>query len=206
MTQTIYTIGHSNHSIEHFAVLLEMHGITALCDVRSKPYSRLNPQFNRKILNNGLRKSGIAYVFLGLELGARSEDQACYQNGRVKYELLAQTKLFRDGIERIQGGIQKQYHLALMCAEKDPIECHRTILVSRELQAIGFEIRHILADGRVETHGQTMGRLMRMLGLAADDLFRSRDMVEAEAYRIQGERIAYTKDDPFLEGEREVAG
>lgn len=206
MTETIYTVGHSNHPMEHFCGLLDRHGITAVCDVRSKPYSRMNPQFNREPLRRMLKGRGIAYVFLGLELGARSEDDSCYAGGKVQYDRLARTELFRSGLQRLRNGA-REYRLALMCAEKDPIECHRTILVARQLEAAGFEIRHILADGRTETQGQALGRVMRLLGLSAEDMFRPRESIEADAYRLQGERIAYTRDAAgYGEGERGVAG
>jgi len=190
MQDEVFTIGHSTHPQERFIDLLLLHGITALCDVRSQPYSRVNPQFNRDELNNSLRKRGIKYVFLGKELGARSEDPACYERGKVQYERLAQTELFRQGLERIKKGV-KDYRLALMCAEKEPLECHRTILVARRLVALGVDVRHIHADGKIETHTDTLSRLARMLKLREDDMFRSREELFAEAYRRQEERIAY---------------
>src|SRR6266508_1360483 len=116
MTSPVYTIGHSTHSIERLIELLSRHEISVVCDVRSKPYSRMNPQFNREALKDVLRNAGIKYVFLGKELGARSEDKSCYRNGQVQYDLLAQTKLFQEGIKRIKEGA-KDYRIALMCAE-----------------------------------------------------------------------------------------
>src|SRR5208282_1520645 len=111
MPDTVFTIGHSTHTQERFISLLSLHGITALCDVRSKPYSRMNPQFNREELKRSLRERGIDYVFLGKELGARSEDPACYEHGKVLYDRLARTDLFRLGLERVQKGM-KDYRLA----------------------------------------------------------------------------------------------
>jgi uncharacterized protein (DUF488 family) len=95
MLQTVFTIGHSTHSETRFIDLLQLHHITAVCDVRSKPYSRRNPQFNREDLKETLDDNGIAYVFLGKELGARSQDAACHDGGKVQYERLAQTELFK---------------------------------------------------------------------------------------------------------------
>src|ERR1700704_3164996 len=120
MTEAVYTIGHSTHSIEKFVELLGRAQITAVSDVRSRPYSRMNPQFNRENLKQSLSANGIKYVFLGKELGARSEDHSCYRNGQVQYDLLARTDLFKQGIERILEGTQK-YRVALMCAEKEPL-------------------------------------------------------------------------------------
>jgi uncharacterized protein (DUF488 family) len=190
MQDAVFTIGHSTHPREHFISLLRQHGITALCDVRSRPYSRLYPQFNREELKKSLGKCGITYVFLGKELGARSEDPACYQNGRVQYERLAHTNLFRQGLDRVQKGM-KDYRIALMCAEKEPLECHRTILVARHLAALGLDVQHIHADGRLEDHAAAVNRLKRMLRLPEDDMFRSSEEVSADAYHLQEDRIAY---------------
>ena len=92
---SVFTVGHSNHPLEHFIGLLRRHGVTAIADVRSKPYSRMNPQFNREDLSEALKAAGIVYVFLGKELGARTEDPACYESGKVRYDRLARTDLFR---------------------------------------------------------------------------------------------------------------
>lgn len=189
----VYTIGHSNHSEQGFVDLLTKNGITAVADVRSSPYSRFNPQFNRESLVKTLREAGIAYVFLGAELGARSEDCSCYENGKVQYDRLAQTEAFRRGLERVTEGAQT-YRVALMCAEKDPLDCHRTILVARHLVERGIEVRHVLAGGGVETHDETMSRLLQALSLPDQDMFRSRDQIIADAYAMRGQAIAYDRD------------
>lgn len=190
MGQPVFSIGHSTHSVEHLLGLLKQHSITAICDVRSQPYSRMNPQFNREPLRDALRAEGIAYVFLGKELGARSEDRSCYRDGQVQYDLLAATDSFRQGLKRVREGSEK-YRVALMCAEKDPLQCHRTILVSRHLVVEGMDVCHILADGTVEPHEKSIDRLMNQLRLPQSDMFRSKEEIVADAYRIQGEAIAY---------------
>ena len=187
---SVLTVGHSNHSPKTFLGLLSQHGVTALVDVRSVPYSRLNPQFNREVLKHNLNAQGIKYVFLGHELGARTDDQSCYENGRVQYARLAQTDLFRSGIERVHRG-SKTYRIALMCAEKEPLDCHRTLLVARALDELGVSVQHILADGRLESHDETMERLLDVIGLSSQDLFRSKERLIAEALARQEERIAY---------------
>ena len=130
---TVFTVGHSTHALDDFLALLLRHGITAIADVRSSPYSRMNPQFNRETLHAALKGAGIAYVFLGAELGARSRDPDCYEDGKVQYDRLARTAAFQRGLARVQQGAA-QYRLALMCAEKEPLDCHRTILVARHLE------------------------------------------------------------------------
>ena len=173
--------------------MLTANGITAIADVRSRPFSRRNPQFNKDTLAAELARHGIAYVFLGKELGARSEDPACYQDGRVQYARLAQAPAFKAGIERVLSGAQK-YRLALMCAEKEPLDCHRTLLVSCALDKLGVSITHILADAGVEPQEKTMSRLIDMVGLSKQDLFLQRaDLIE-QACRLREQRIAYVKE------------
>jgi len=190
MSTVVFTIGHSTHPSDRFVELLRQHGVTAVGDVRSTPYSRFNPHFNTGRMKVWLPEAGIAYVFLGRELGARSDDPSCYEDGRVQYDRLATTELFRKGLERVREG-SRNYTLALMCAEKEPLECHRTILVARHVAAMGFDVQHIHADGTLESHDAAMTRLVQMLDLPQGDMFRSRDEILAEAYERHGQRIAY---------------
>lgn len=203
MQLSVLTIGHSNHSLKAFIELLLQHGITALADVRSVPYSRLNPQFNREVLKHNLNAHGIKYVFLGHELGARTDDRSCYENGRVQYARLAQTDLFRSGIERVLRGA-KTYRIALMCAEKEPLDCHRALLVARALDDLGVSVQHILSDGRLEAHGETMERLLDVIGLPRHDLFRSKERLIAEALARKEERVAYVNRKLTADPEREM--
>ena len=140
MTQTVYTIGHSNGTTERLLGLLTQHGITAIADVRSRPYSRFNPQFNREELAGALKAAGIGYVFLGQELGARSDDPSCYRDGRAQYVLMAQTPLFARGIERLLAG--EAHRAAILCAEKEPLTCHRSMLIGRYLHERNVRAPH----------------------------------------------------------------
>lgn len=193
MSSLLYTIGHSDHPLDGFLALLHEHGISAIADVRSQPYSRRHPQFNRDPLKAALRDVGIHYVFLGRECGARTDDPTCYEGGKVQYERLAQTAPFQAGLARIHAGM-KTFRLALMCAERDPLTCHRTILVSRALVEQGLQVQHVLADGVLEAHAQSLTRLRQQLGLQQPDLFCGDAELEAIAYREQGQRIAYTRE------------
>ena len=186
----LFTIGHSSHSLDAFIELLQRHGVTAVGDVRSHPYSRYAPQYSREPLKAALARMGIAYVFLGKELGARSEDPGCYKQGKVQYGRLARQPQFAEGIRRVTKGME-QHCIALMCAEKDPVECHRTLLVARKLHEAGLEIAHIHADGSLEDHGTLESRLLDMCKLPEGDMFKHRDEFISEAYAIQGERVAY---------------
>jgi len=192
MRGTIFTIGHSVHAPESFLTLLKGHEIECVCDVRSHPYSR-HPQFNRENLARDLKASGIAYLFLGAELGARSTDPSCYDRGKVRYDKLAQTALFRQGIARLTAEAAHN-RVALVCAEKDPLDCHRTILIAPHILAAGFDVRHIHADGSLESHADALGRLRRQLDLPESDLFRSAEDVIEDACRIQAGKIAFVSD------------
>lgn len=188
----MYTIGHSNHTIERLVDLLTLHKITAVADVRSRPYSRFNPQFNRESLCAALKAASISYVFLGRELGARTEDRSCYLHGKVQYDRLASTELFQQGLARVAEGATR-HGIALLCAEKDPLTCHRGILISRHLATQGIDAQHILDDGRLEHHEESLSRLLRELDLAGGDLFRSHDDVVVDAYGRRGQEIAYAE-------------
>ena len=190
----ILTIGHSNHALEKFIELLRRHRVNALADVRSAPYSRFNPQFNREPLAASLKAEGIAYVYLGRELGGRPGDRGCYDNeGRVLYDRVAATETFRSGLERVVDGAAR-FRIALMCAEKEPLHCHRTLLVAHELDRHGVGVAHIHADGRMESHAEAMDRLIELTGLRPDGgLFRraqTRAELIAEAMGRQARRAA----------------
>jgi uncharacterized protein (DUF488 family) len=203
MNSTIYTIGHSNHSIDTFISMLKQHGVTALGDVRSHPYSRYTPQFSRDALKISLANAGITYVFLGKELGARSPNPACYRQGRVQYSLLAQEPLFAEGIQRIKKGMER-FSLALMCAEKDPLDCHRALLVGRKLFDLGVSVNHILSDRSLESHEKMEKRLLAFCKIPEGDMFRERDECLVDAYTIQCERVAY-QDEAMNTPEERIA-
>lgn len=190
MPGVVYTIGHSNHPIERFLDLLRLHGIDAVADVRSQPFSRYNPQFNRETLRDSLKQFDIAYVYLGQELGARADDPDCYIDGQVQFDRLARTPLFRAGLSRLERGAAR-HRIALMCAEKDPLTCHRTILVCPHVEALGFEVRHILDDGRIETHAEALDRLLADSGWTGAELFRGPDEALADAWKERERQIAY---------------
>jgi uncharacterized protein (DUF488 family) len=191
----IYTIGHSNQPLASFLSLLAQNGISAVADVRSYPRSRTNPQFDQNALKKELEKHNITYVFLGKELGARSEDADCYKNRKVQYECLARKESFRDGLGRLRRGMEK-YRVALVCAEAEPLDCHRTILISRHLRELDIPVRHILKNGRLEDHELSMERLLRILDIQENLVLRTRAELVAEGYRVQGERIAYELPEP----------
>jgi uncharacterized protein (DUF488 family) len=189
---TLFTIGHSTHELSVFVDLLKKHNVQAVADVRSQPFSARFPQFSRPALEASLKNNCIRYVFLGHELGARREEECCYLEGQARYELVAKTQAFHDGITRVLKGLRK-YRLALLCAEKDPLTCHRTILVCRHLRGRDFQIQHILSNGSLESHGELEDRMLKTLGKSQPSLFVSRQEIVEQAYEEQGGRIAYRK-------------
>ena len=197
----VLTVGHSTHPLEAFVALLRRHGVTALADVRSTPYSRFNPHFNRKSLDRDMNARGIAYLFLGRALGGRPEDRSCYENGQVRYDRVARTALFREGIDRVVRGAQDN-RIALMCAEKEPLDCHRTILVGRSLVERGVAVAHILADGRLEPHDDAMDRLLDSMKLPRRDLLQSRPELIEQALALRERRIAHVAGPPSSRTER----
>lgn len=194
MSYPVFSIGHSTHQIEDFIRLLQGQDVSVVADVRSSPFSRFNPQYNKDVLARSLKEHEIKYVFLGKELGARSSDPSCYVNGRVQYALLAKTASFRSGLERLIDGARK-HRIALMCAEREPLACHRTLLVSQALIERGISVIHIHGDGRHETHSEALSRLPRLVGLPQEDMFRTKNQLVAEALVRQEARIAYVEED-----------
>ena len=188
----ILTVGHSNHPPETFINLLLRHSVDEVVDVRSAPYSRYTPHFNHDALRNALDDIGIAYTYLGDELGGRPADRSCYDvDGRVQYDRVAETDLFDDGIRRVIRAADERC-VALLCTEKEPLECHRTLLVARALADRAVTVAHILADGSLEDHDAAMSRLIDLHKLPPNgDMFRSRDDVIAEALDRQARKFAY---------------
>ncbi|MBM3290288.1 MAG: DUF488 domain-containing protein, partial [Candidatus Hydrogenedentes bacterium] len=158
---TLFTIGHSNHAAEHFISLLAAHGVSAVADVRSSPYSKYVPQYSKENLQHLLREADIGYGFLGRELGARRDEESCYVDGQAQYARIAQLPIFRAGLDRVLAELD-DHRIALMCSEADPLECHRTVLVCRELLRLrpGLCIEHIGPDAAIEPHDGAIERLI----------------------------------------------
>ena len=148
----IYTIGHSNHEIERFVELLRVHAIATVVDVRTSPFSKYCPQFDKELLQTLLARQGIQYVFLGRELGGRPDGDEFYDAaGHALYERMAESERFRVGIAQLVAD-HADGHAALMCGEEDPAECHRHLLLARVLDAAGVEVRHIRGSGTVQSY------------------------------------------------------
>ncbi|MBN1969153.1 MAG: DUF488 domain-containing protein [Candidatus Delongbacteria bacterium] len=146
-SKTIYTIGHSTHEINIFVELLIKNHINAILDVRSIPYSKYADQFNKDDLRNKLKSNNIKYIYIGDQLGARyTEKNLQFSNGKVNFSEVVKLNNFINGIERIKDGLEKGYSIALMCSEKNPLECHRFSMISNYLNKNNFEVLHILPE------------------------------------------------------------
>lgn len=150
----LFSIGHSNQTIEAFLTLLQHHQIQVLIDVRSSPYSRYVPHFNGHPLRLALQNTGLHYVFLGKKLGGRPEGDEFYDaNDHVLYDRLSSAPFFLEGIERLRQ-IGKRYRVAILCSEENPAVCHRHLLIGRVLRQQGCTLLHIRGDGRLHTEAE----------------------------------------------------
>jgi uncharacterized protein (DUF488 family) len=188
--KTIYTIGHSNHGFETFLNLLKQHGITCLVDVRSSPYSKYAPDFKKDALSLSLKQNNIVYLFMGDSLGARhATPSLLFENGMVNFEKVRRTDKFQEGLIRIEKGLQKNYTIALMCAEKDPFDCHRFILICPELVKKGITIQHILDSGETVSNTALEDRLLTRYKLDSGQL----DLFSPPLSRNEALDCAYEK-------------
>ncbi len=160
----IYTVGHSDHDLAAFIALLRRHGITLVVDVRSQPYSRWTPQFNREVLVRDLEVAGVAYIYLGDALGGRPSDPALYDPGQEQpnYRRVEQTPTYQAGIDQLLD-LARTEQVAVMCSEGDHRRCHRHLLISQTLLARGVRVLHIQPDGKT-VEGERMPQQLLLFG------------------------------------------
>jgi uncharacterized protein (DUF488 family) len=163
----LFSIGHSNIPAQRFTAMLRDAGVDAVADVRSTPASRFCPWFSAKNLAALLAREGIGYLSCGGELGGRPRDPTLYRDGVADYEAMAQQDEFQSGLERLLADAARG-RLCMMCAEREPLDCHRCLLVARELTARRVAVGHILHDGTVEPHAATEARLLALDGKGND--------------------------------------
>ena len=186
----LFSIGHSNMAAERFIGLLRDAGVNAIADVRSTPLSRRFPWFSGKNLAATLAQHGMTYLAYGEALGGRPRDAALYRDGVADYEAMARQREFQIVLDRLTAeGVR--HRVCLMCAEREPLDCHRCLLVARALAERGLGIGHILHDGTIEPHAATEQRLLALTG-ASDDLFVTGQGERlAAAYRRRARAVAY---------------
>jgi uncharacterized protein (DUF488 family) len=173
--QPLFTIGHSNHPIEDFLALLRRHGLEVVADVRSRPYSRFVPHFRKEWLARTLQEEGLRYLFLGQGLGGKPlQDDS--PRTRLEYQARIEEPSFQEGIQTLLDAAADR-RVALVCRERDPLDCHRLHLICRYLRPMALDIGHILPDGQVEDQQATERRLLERAGLAKMPLFQ--DAAEA---------------------------
>jgi uncharacterized protein (DUF488 family) len=192
----IFSIGHSTLTYEQFAARLRMASVTAVADVRTSPFSRNFPHFNRGVLKESLARDGITYVFLGKELGGRPSDAHLYTDGVADYEKMAATESFRCGLDRVEQGAQK-YRIALMCSERNPLDCHRCLLVGRALSQRGDALLHIVDDGEMISQDEIERRLLEMSDKKEADMFASAQELVNDAYRLRARKVAFSEPEPI---------
>ncbi len=194
----LFTIGHSNLDFSQFVHLLSRSGIQLVADVRSRPQSSRFPQFNQPGLQKLLEAEGIPYLFLGEELGGRPDDPDAYRpNGLVDYRSRRKSYAFGAGVERVLKELERR-SVALMCAEEDPLECHRFLMICPELVNLGIQPLHIRKGSVVEVQEAAENRLLDANGfggVATNTLFaEARAEALEKAYALQAEKFAYRVD------------
>lgn len=209
MSNSIYTIGHSNHSADFFLELLQSQQINCVVDVRSTPASKYNPQFNQTPLKNFLKLHQIQYLHFGDEFGARQEEEKLLdEEGIVQFEWFRKTKVFQAGVERVDIGMSKGYKIALMCSEANPLECHRFSMIAVYLQEIGISVWHILKDKSLVSHTDLEKELIKKFEkkLPQPSLFEpninEKDQLKY-AYRLHNKEIGWQPKADTIETEED---
>jgi uncharacterized protein (DUF488 family) len=161
----IYSIGYGNRSIEAFIQLLKQYEIRFLLDVRSKPYSRIHPDFAYQTLQQHIENADLKYVYMGKELGGQPDDPTCYTaDGRVDYELVKAKEFYTAGIQRLVNAQEGGHVVVLMCAELRPEECHRSKLIGETLRDIPLDLLHITETGNLKRQDEVIVRQMTLFG------------------------------------------
>ena len=187
----LYTIGCSTLTLDDFVRNLKLNHINVVADVRSVPYSRSTPQFNREILKERLNKEHIGYGDFSKEFGARRIEVNAYENNQVSFDKTKNLPEFENGIARIKKGLQMGFSIALMCTEKNPLECHRFSLVARGIfEKTSIRSSHILTDGTIVSTEQLEQEMLIEFGMQPE-LFASSDEQLKEAYKLINEKIGY---------------
>jgi uncharacterized protein (DUF488 family) len=189
MSDFIRTIGYAGHTRDSLLARLKIEHVTAVADIRTYKNSSYWTAFDSDSFGSFLRDNGIAYVFLGDQLGGKPRNPALYPDGKLDYERMAATDGFQAGLDRLERGASK-FELCIMCAEKDPMDCHRGLIVAPEMQKRGMDFRHLLADGSSEPHAETEARMIAATNTDGPDLFADPSDTLYRAYAAQRRRCA----------------
>jgi uncharacterized protein (DUF488 family) len=192
----LFSIGHSNIPANRFVAMLQRTGVDAIADVRSTPHSRFCPWFSQKPLAAALSAAGIGYAAMGEALGGRPRDDRLYRFDVADYEAMALQPDYISGVARLLEAAARS-RICLLCAEREPLDCHRCLLVARSLAERGVAVGHILHDGLIEAHAVTERRLLALDESSVPqtcDLFASGQRERlAAAYRRRARAVAFRR-------------
>lgn len=196
----IYTIGHSNYTMERLIDMLEYYNINCVVDIRGTPYSKYNIQFDKEAIRYTLTNAGFVYIYIGKELAAKRIRKNSYNNeGYSNFEEVIKEEEFKRGVERLKNGCEKGYKIILLGAMQDPIRCHRSILVGRELVKNDFDVKHILDDYSIVTQDDIEEMLLNKYfsnrnQITIEDLtgnsLNNEEMIN-EGYKLANREIGY---------------
>ena len=196
----IYTIGHSNYTMERLIDMLEYYNINCVVDIRGTPYSKYNIQFDKETIRYTLTNAGFVYIYMGKELAAKRIRKNSYNNeGYSNFEEVIKEEEFKRGVERLKNGCEKGYKIILLGAIQDPIRCHRSILVGRELVKNDFDVKHILDDYSIVTQDDIEEMLLNKYfsnrnQITIEDLtgnsLNNEEMIN-EGYKLANREIGY---------------
>ena len=195
-----YTIGHSNYTMERLIDMLEYYNINCVVDIRGTPYSKYNIQFDKEAIRYTLTNAGFVYIYMGKELAAKRIRKNSYNNeGYSNFEEVIKEEEFKRGVERLKNGCEKGYKIILLGAMQDPIRCHRSILVGRELVKNDFDVKHILDDYSIVTQDDIEEMLLNKYfsnrnQITIEDLtgnsLNNEEMIN-EGYKLANREIGY---------------
>jgi uncharacterized protein (DUF488 family) len=186
----LFSVGHSNIPADRFIAMQRAAGVNVIADVRSTPVSRFCPWFSAKNLAPLLAKAGIGYTAYGVELGGRPNDPALYRDGIADFEAIARQASFQAALDRLVAEAARN-RLCMMCSEREPLECHRCLLIARALAARGLTVGHILHDGGIEPHAVTEQRLLALEGNEENLFVTGHSERLAAAYLRRVRAVAY---------------
>lgn len=196
----IFTIGYSNYPYEKFMKMIKKYDINCVVDIRETPYSKYNFQYNREAFRESLKKSGITYIYMGDEFGAKRQTKESYnKDGYADFKKVVKEELFLEGVERLKKGIEMGYHIVLLAAMQDPIRCHRSIMVGRYLNKHGFDVKYILHEGNLGSQNDIEEDLLNKYfshrnQLSIDTLLgtaKSREDMIDEGYDLANQEIGH---------------
>lgn len=198
---TIYTIGYTAFDVKSFIKVLKKYNINCVIDVRSNPQSTYYTDYDKDNLKKILEKNNILYRNYKLEFGARQTDKNFYnEEGWLDFEKFTQSKNFNKGYEKVENALKLKYSIALMCAEKDPMNCHRSIMIGRELKNRKFNVQHILYNESTESQDEIEKKLLEkyyknLNQISFFDKQKTQEDLIKEAYKKRNKEIAYIREE-----------